>query len=66
MEEKVTRTKYLNQYRKDRFKQLNVDIPLQMMEDFETILKAKKTNKRQFIQKSIIDYINENIEILKK
>lgn len=59
-EEKNPRTQYKNEYRKERFKQLNVDIPFKMMEDLEKALKENNLNKRQFVYKCITDFLAEN------
>ena len=64
--EKNTRTKYLNQYRKERFKQLNDDVPFKLMKDFEKKLKEQNITKRQFIYKCIIDFLDDKKDIKKK
>lgn len=51
-------TVYNNDYRKKHYKQLNVDIPISLMEDFENCLKMTKQTKKEFIMKSINDFIN--------
>lgn len=46
--------------RKKKYKQLNLDMPKELMEQFETCLKANKTTKKAVIKKAIENYIAEN------
>lgn len=57
---KNTRTKYLNDYRKKRFKQISVDIPIKTAEEFNETLKKEKISKRQFFLKAILDFIDSH------
>ena len=52
-------TIYTNEYRKKHYKQLNVDIPISLMEDFEHCLKCADITKKQFIIQSINNFIND-------
>ena len=51
-------TFYTNQYRKKHYKQLNVDIPISLMEDFEHCLKYTGQSKKQFVIKAINEFLN--------
>lgn len=65
-EKEFNQTNYINQYRKEHYKQLNVDVPIDMMEEFEQNLKKNKTSKKSFIISTIIEYnrknYNENVK----
>ena len=52
-------TIYTNEYRKKHYKQLNVDIPISLMEDFEHCLKHADITKKQFVIQSINEFINK-------
>lgn len=51
---------YINQYRKEHYKQLNVDVPKHIMKEFEENLKKNGLNKKNFIINTIIEYNREN------
>lgn len=51
-------TKYTNDYRKERYKQLNVDVPIDVMKEFEDNLKEHNINKKTYILNCIINYNN--------
>lgn len=51
-------TTYVNKYRKEHYKQLNVDIPISLMEDLEHCLKYTGQTKKQFIIKAINEFLN--------
>ena len=59
---KYSATKVANDYRKQHYKQLNVDIPKEIMEDFELCLKERGEIKKQVILQFIKDYISEKNE----
>lgn len=59
---RFNKTKYDNDYRKEHYKQLNVDVPKDKMETFENILKENKTTKKKVILDFIDDYIKKEEE----
>lgn len=46
--------------RKKKYKQLNLDMPKELMEQFEQCLKANNTTKKAVIKKAIENYIEES------
>lgn len=57
--ELYNKTKYDNDYRKRHYKQLNVDVPIETMKEFEKKLKEEKKIKKEIILKWIEDYIEK-------
>ena len=60
---KFYQTNYNNAYRKEHYKQLNVDIPKEIMEEFEKNLANNRKNKKEFILESILKYNKKCKEI---
>lgn len=52
--------KYKTDFRKEKYKQLNLDMPKEIMEKFDYYLKQNNHTKKSVIQKAIQDYITEN------
>lgn len=52
-------TVYNNDYRKKHYKQLNIDIPIEIMEEFEEKLKKEKKSKKEVILNLIENYIHD-------
>ncbi len=55
-----SKSQYNNEYRKRVYKQLNVDVPMETMQEFERVLIKNKTNKKTVIMEAIKKYIDEN------
>ncbi len=53
-------TKYHTDFRKEKYKQLNLDIPKDIMEKFDYYLKKNKDTKKSVILKAINKYIEDN------
>lgn len=67
MEENVfNATKYKNEFKKQYYKQLNVAIPIPLMEEFEEKLKKEKKRKAEFIIGKINEYLGKNVNQEKK
>ena len=61
--EKYDAIRYNNEFRKKHYKQLNVDVPIELMNEFQETLKKKNISKKQFIYKVINDFVeSENKE----
>ncbi len=52
-------TSYINDYRKKHYKQLNVDIPKELMKEFELALKFTNQTKKKFIINCINDFLDK-------
>ncbi|MDD6223638.1 MAG: hypothetical protein PUB18_01390 [bacterium] len=52
--------KYQSNFRKEKYKQLNLDIPKDVMERFDQCLERTGHTKKSVILKAIEDYIHEN------
>ena len=52
-------TFYIKKYRKEHYKQLNVDVPKILMKQFEECLKYCNLTKKEFIINSINDFVND-------
>lgn len=57
---KYNATQYSNSYRKEHYKQLNVDIPKDIMDQFEKCLKENQQIKKNVILDFITEYIDNN------
>ncbi len=49
---------YNNEYRKKHYKQLNIDIPIEKMEEFEKKLSQNHQTKKEIVLEWIDEYIN--------
>ncbi len=58
--EKYDAIRYNNEFRKKHYRQLNIDLPIELMNDFELILKEKNISKKQFIYKVVDNFVKEN------
>lgn len=67
MEEyKFNATKYKNEFKKQNYKQLNVAIPILLMEEFEKKLKKDHIRKAEFVYNKITEYLEEDVKKEKK
>lgn len=57
---RFNKVKYDNELRKEKYRQLNLDMPKDLMDDFDYYLKQNNHTKKSVIQKAIEDYINSN------
>lgn len=54
------KNKYDNEFRKEKYKQLNMDIPKEIMEEFEYYIEKNKDTKKAIIVEAINNYIDKN------
>lgn len=57
---RFNQVKYQTDFRKEKYKQLNLDIEKEKMEKFDYYLRKNKQTKKSVIEKAIDTYIEEN------
>lgn len=57
---RFNKVKYDNELRKEKYKQLNLDIPKDKMDKFEFYLKQNQATKKSIIIQAIDNYISDN------
>ncbi|MBR2248686.1 MAG: hypothetical protein IKE89_03470 [Bacilli bacterium] len=58
MKKEFNQIKYIQDYNKEHYKQVKIDLPIELFEKFNKKLKEEKKTKRQFIIDCINNYLN--------